>query len=102
MGEVVNYKEGRYCQLKLDSGERILISIAQSGIKIVKLSFGGLIPTSTIWNCSIADVRKAINLFVDQEELLIHPLDAIKGKLIDFKSIADVKSFLHGSDVERG
>lgn len=99
MAQVVTYKneppERMYCQLKLDSGERILISIAHSGIRISKLGFGGRLRTSTIWKCKRDEIREAFELFADPDKPLTSTLDAIKDKLIDFESIADVKGFLN-------
>ncbi len=99
MGEIITYTnegpKGTYCQIKLDSGERILISIAQPGIRIYKLILGGLVPRGTIWECGIDDVSKAIEIFGDPENPTAHPLDAIKDKLINCKSIEDVKSLIH-------
>ena len=81
-----------YCQIQLDSGERILISIAQTGVKIFKLSFGGLIPTKTIWESD--DIDEMINLFVDPNDPVKQPLDAIKDRLIECKSMQEVKQVL--------
>lgn len=91
MAKVVNYKEGRYCQLKLDSGERVLISIAQTGIKISKLRFGGIIPSNTICNWGASDLRSAIDIFADPNKPTKHPLDAIRDKLIECYSIEEIK-----------
>ena len=38
-----------WVHLKLPSGERVLVSVARTGIKISKLGFWGMIPTRTIW-----------------------------------------------------
>jgi hypothetical protein len=75
MSEVVAYRNDKYrcfCQIKFDSGERILISIAsipKPSIKIFKL-IGGFLPIQTIWefNPSIAGgynayVEKLIHMF---------------------------------------
>ena len=65
MASIVTYKPGAYCQLKLDSGERVLISCAQTGIKIMKLGLGGLFPTRMIADWPIAELCSAIAIFVD-------------------------------------
>ena len=100
MAQVVTYKNqppGKmYCQLKLDSGERILVSIADSGIRISKLGFGGRFRTGTIWKCGRDEIREAYKLFEDPEKPIDSTLDAIKDRLSSFKSIADVKRFLSG------
>lgn len=91
MASIVTYKPGAYCQLKLDSGERILISCAQTGMKIMKLGFRGLLPTRTIADWPIAELRSAIALFIDEGQRNLHPLDAIKNRLMACTSIAEVR-----------
>ena len=50
--EIVTYKntgpDGIFCQIKLNSGERVLISVGSGYIKIFKLLFG-FFPIKTIW-----------------------------------------------------
>jgi hypothetical protein len=52
---VVTYRNNErqcFCQIKFDTGERALISIAAAptpSVKVLKLAFGGLIPRQTIW-----------------------------------------------------
>lgn len=91
MAKIVTYKPGAYCQLKLASGERVLISCAQTGIKIIKLALGGLIPTRTIVDWPIAELVSAIELFADEAAPTQHPLDAIKNKLIHCSSIKAIE-----------
>jgi hypothetical protein len=97
MGKIITYKneerKGIYCQIKLLSGERILISIAQPGAKIYKLSFGGLIPTQTIWESN--DVSKMVSLFANVNEPQKPLLDTIIARLIDRKSIAEIRQILN-------
>ncbi len=97
MGEVLAYKNEphhrMYCQLRLDSGERILISITDSGIRISKLGFGGRIRTFTIWKCERDDIRDTLELFRHSTKPMTSALDAIRDKLVDFQSIADIKAF---------
>ena len=89
--EVITYKPGAFCQLKLPSGERVLISCAQTGIKIVKLGLGGLIPTKTIADWPISQLATAIHIFADEDNPSQHPLDAIKAKLMTCSSIGDIE-----------
>lgn len=91
MAEIVTYKEGAYCQLKLANGERVLISCAQTGIKIMKLAFGGLFPTRTIVDWPIDELAFAIELFADDSAPTQHPLDAIKNKLVHCSSIKEIE-----------
>ena len=91
MTTVVTYKPNAYCQLKLDSGERLLISCAQTGIKIVKLGLGGLLPTKTIADWPLSEVRTMMRKFVDPANPLQHPLDAIKSRLMQCSSLQEVE-----------
>jgi len=91
MAEIITYKPGAYCQLKLASGERVLISCAQTGIKIMKLALGGLIPTRTIVSWSISELASAIEIFVDESIPIQHPLEAIKNKLLTCSSIKEIE-----------
>jgi hypothetical protein len=96
MAEIITYKPGAYCQLKLASRERVLISCAQTGIKIMKLGFGGLIPTKTIVNWPISQVAAAMNIFADKNDPSLHPLEAIKAKLMTCSSIGEVERLCTG------
>lgn len=96
MGEIVTYKNagkaGIFSQIKLDNGERILISIAEPGVQIFKLGFGGLFPMGTVWESG--DLQQMTVLFGDfalSESML---LDAVINKLIRCRSIDDVKQLL--------
>lgn len=91
MAEIITYKPGAYCQLKLASGERVLISCAQTGIKIMKVALAGLIPTRTIASWPISELASAIEIFADEGIPMQHPLDAIKSKLLSCASIKEVE-----------
>jgi hypothetical protein len=91
MAEIVTYKPGVYCQLKLASGERVLISCAQTGIKIMKVVLGGLIPTRTIVDWPISELASAIEVFADESTPMQHPLEAIKNKLLNCSSIKEIE-----------
>jgi hypothetical protein len=92
MASVVTYKPGAFCQLKLDSGERILISCAQTGIKIMKLGWGGLFPTGTLADWPLRQLDEAIAIFADTNSPAAHPLDAIVSKLKSCSSIVEVRN----------
>ena len=99
-GEVVAYKPGAFCQLKLSSGERIFISCAQTGIKISKLSFGGFVPTKTLAEWPVSRLESAISIFADPAQPSQHPLEAIKNKLISCASIKEVEAVCGASRTE--
>ena len=108
MGKVVTYANNKYhcfCQIKLDNGERVLISIATAptpSVKIKRLVFSGLLPIQTIWeyNPTMAGgyehyVRKMIIMF--QDPLAVepkHPLDILRDRLLPCRSISEVRDSL--------
>jgi hypothetical protein len=59
MSSVVNYANNErqcFCQIRFDSGERVLISIAalpKPSVKIIRVTLGGLVPRETIWEYSV-------------------------------------------------
>lgn len=89
---------GTFCQLKLDSGERILISIAQTGLKIYKLSFFGFFPTKVLWE--LDDVKELVKIFVDVEKPFTHPLDNIIDYLNDCKNIDEAIRKLNNKKIK--
>src|SRR6266480_1316781 len=102
MGKVVTYANNNrqcFCQIKFDSGERVLISITgrpNAGVKIMKLRFG-IIPTQTVWECSAAMaggfdnwIHKLHLMFPEVE----HPLDSIRDHLLTCKSISEARDSL--------
>ena len=107
MSSVVTYANNKYqcyCQIKLDSGDRILISIAsvpKPSIKIMKL-FLGFWPLQTIWeyNPAMAGgydayVRKLVKMFHNPlASEPKHPLDTFRDLLLPCKSIPEVRDFL--------
>ena len=105
MSEVVRYSNTKltcYCQIKLDSGERILISIATAPkpcVKVIKLIWHGMLPTQTIWeyNPTMAGgydayVRNMMQMFQASEPK--HPLDIIRDRLLLCKSISEAQKYL--------
>ena len=94
MGQKITYQNDdkkKFCQIKLDSGERILVSVAQSGVKIYKLLVG-TIPMGTVYN---ADLKTAVDLFMKKEDwgkpVL---LDKIVNRIINSKSTKEIKTLL--------
>lgn len=93
---VVTYRNdagGCFCQLQLNSGERILISIAQTGIQIRRLALAGMIPREIIATWSVEQIPGAMRLFADPRQPTKHPLDAIKDQLARLDSIPAVRAF---------
>ena len=91
MGLVVAKKDnGLQCfaRLKLDNGEQIMISVAQSGVKIFKMKWAGLFPAATLWESKT--ISEVAEKFYNSENPLQRPLDSIIDKLIDSRSAAEV------------
>lgn len=103
LSKIIAYKNDKYrcfCQIKLNSGERILISIAGTptpSIKVSKLALWGFIPIQTIWeyNPKMASGYEAYarNIFYmfGNPESQKHPLDAIIDALMLCDSIEEVR-----------
>lgn len=102
MAEIITYKPGAYCQIRFPNGERVLISCAQTGIKIVKLVFGGILPTKTVANWPISEITSAIKIFADPNNPTQHPLDAIRNKLVNCSSISEVQNLCTGGNTLNG
>lgn len=97
MSKVIAYQNtARHCfsQIRFDSRERILISVANHpvhSIKVIKL-FAGIIPYKTIWEFSLPEGEtdghgKLISLFEHQSvKKCDHPLDAVTTKLLACRS----------------
>lgn len=97
MSKVIAYRNtDRHCfsQIRFDSRERILISVANRpahSIKVIKL-LAGIIPYRTVWEFSLPAgekdaTDKLISLFAHQTaEKPDHPLDAITTKLLTCRS----------------
>lgn len=77
-------------QLQLDNGERILISIAQTGIALFKLDMAGLVPTQALFEWNISEVGSAIRLFADLSTPQKPPLDAMRDRLLQCRSVEEV------------
>lgn len=108
MSKVVTYANNKYqcfCQIKLDNGERVLISIAAApspSVKVMKLALLGFLPIQTIWayNPTMAGgfdayVRKMMLMFQDSlASEPKHPLDILRDRLLPCKSISDIRNTL--------
>lgn len=91
MSKIITYKnegsKGVFCQIKLDSGERVLISIGDRVVKIFKL-FAGIIPIKTIWGPKT--IAEACYIAFDKNKPTKTILDALVNKIIDCKSIEEI------------
>ena len=107
MSSVVTYANNQrqcFCQIRFDSGERVLISIASlptPSLKVVRMALGGLIPRQTVWeyNATMAGgsdvyVRGLMKMFPPAPNGPIHPLDIIRDTLLRCSSIDDARRTL--------
>ena len=88
MSAQVILKKENYCQIKLDSGERILVSLSSSDVKVFKLGFGGLLPTKTL--LSMSSIKAAIFLEENGQELKYGILEAFIKLCLTSNSINDL------------
>ena len=101
MGKIITYKNNdkeKFCQIKLENVERILISIANEGLAIFKLSFFGMIPGGKIWEEK--DVRRAFMMFMQGKQgmdLLSEVVDIVK----ECSSVENVVNIIHTSYAEK-
>jgi hypothetical protein len=104
MSKIVAYANDSlraYCQIKLDNGERTMISIASApspSIKIFKMALAGIIPVQTVWeyNPTMAGgyeayVRKLMMMFLSPKNPQENVLDALRDFLLPCSSIDDVR-----------
>ena len=108
MSKVVAYANNKYlcyCQIKLDSSERVLISIASAPtpcVRVKKLSFFGLWPIQTIWeyNPTMAGgydayVRNMMSMYQDPLTMEPkHPLNVLRDRLLPCRSISEARDSL--------
>lgn len=102
MSKVITYKNTVsecFCQIKLDDGNRILISIANT-ICLYKMKWLGAWPSEKLFEFSLSQflyskfppvkkVREQTGSFAD-------PLDILRDVLIQCNSIEEVKTALNG------
>jgi hypothetical protein len=93
-----------WCQIRFDSGERVLISISGKptpSIKVLRLALGGLIPIKTIWELTPVKAGGAdrfgdyfFKMFFPDENEISRPLEAIRDVLLKCSSIKDAQRML--------
>jgi hypothetical protein len=104
---VVTYRNNErecFCQIKFDTGERVLVSVAATptpSVKVLRLAFGGLVPRQTLWeyNATMAGgynayVESMMKMFRASGGTSVHPLDAIRDTLLPCTSIDEARRTL--------
>jgi hypothetical protein len=91
-----NYQS--FCQIKLDDGNRILISVAQTGIKVMKLKWAGMVPSGDIFDIStydlFSDEYASARKKLTEKSLEPNMLDVFKDILLPCSSLEEVKQEL--------
>ena len=84
----------RFCfsHVRLDDGKRVLVSVGHDGIKLLRLGFGGFVPTGTIWSCSQIDMDRAVLAFADPSRPSLHPLDAVTEAVMNCRTLEELKA----------
>lgn len=113
MSQIVTYANNKtqcFCQIQLDSKERILISIASlpsPNVKVIRLGWGGFLPKETIWEYSTEAagdvngyVETLMRMFHPPESVIStdaikHPLDDFRDHLLPLKSVSEVSAWLY-------
>lgn len=102
MSKIITYKNdssGKYCQIKFDDGNRILISLAQPGVRVYKLKWGGLIPGETIFDISTEDLfsEKYKSALKKLSDFSLEPdlLDVFKEILLPHSSLDEARKVLN-------
>ncbi len=107
MSAVVTYRNNErqcFCQIKFDTGERVLVSIAAAptpSVKILRLALGGLLSRQTIWeyNPTMAGgynayVENLMKMFRPASDEPAHPLDVIRDTLLPCSSLEEARRTL--------
>lgn len=98
MSEVINFSDrqasGTFSQIRLDDGKRILISLTQTEIAIMKLAFGGMIPAGGIFKHDISEFLDFFCVRVKQIGIDDSLLEAIIEYILQCKNIDEVAAKL--------
>ena len=91
MGKVIVKRDGPhqcFARLELNNGDQVMISIAQEGIKVIKMKWAGMLPGPTLWKSGSA--AEIVEKFFDGTNLPQRPIEAVIDKVIDCHSAADL------------
>jgi hypothetical protein len=94
MSKIVTYRHDReygYCQIKLDSGEKVLLSETGDYIKIYKLIFGFL-PLKMVWKWHRTNDSKDIVLNIMSRHPKDGFFDSFVSETLECPSTKDIKA----------
>lgn len=99
MAKIIAYNnpiDGRpnqcFCQIRFETGERILISQTKYELKILKL-FLGMIPTKVLLNYSLGESIDIIQNELESEAVYPFTMDYFKDKILPMASINEMLTF---------
>lgn len=99
MSEIINFSDrkptGTFSQIKLDDGKRILVSLTQTEIAIMKLAFGGMIPTGSIFKHDISEFLDFFCVRVKQIGIDGSLLQAVVDYILPCKNMDEVVAKLN-------
>lgn len=94
-----------FCQVRLRSGDRILVSGAQGEIRVYRLALFGLLPRGVVGIFTAADLATLLPFDLIygllEEEAMTHPLDCLSLFMASLPDLARVREFFHQSKDEQ-
>ncbi len=94
MSNIITFSDrelsGTFAQIKLDDGKRILVSFTQTEIAILKLAFGGMIPTGKIFKHDISEFLDFFCVRVKQIGINSSLLEAVVDYILPCKNVDEV------------
>lgn len=94
MSDIINFSDrkpsGTFSQIRLDDGKRILVSLSQTEIAIMKLAFGGMIPTGNIFKHDISEFLDFFCVRVKQIGINGSLLEAVVEYILPCKNMDEV------------
>ena len=101
MSQIITYQEGCYAQIRLTSGERIMLSCAEMGVTIFKMRCFGLIPGPKIAEWKMNDLERFMVLFGGAPASQT-PFNYTVQKLAAFDSIEELREYVTSKQEEHG
>ena len=99
MSEIINFTDrkpsGTFSQIRLDDGKRILVSFTQTEVAILKLAFGGMIPTGNIFKHDISEFLDFFCVRVKQIGINGSLLEAVVEYILPCKNMGEVTAKLN-------
>ena len=90
-----------FCQIRLKSGERILVAGARGEIRIHRLVLFGFMPRGVVGICTAAHLSTLLPFELTyglvEKEAMTHPLDSLSMFLATFMDIDQIRDFFHRS-----